>query len=242
MEKLSGRVQGLLRRRATRDFVMGEIGGAVGTTATAASFALAGMGGAAVSTAFADSNEEADYVEFDLEGRRVKGWFWRFPFSEGDELDVAAEKLSGTQGNPDQWVAYGARRRDDGIVAVYPHCHEGTVAHRRASLRFYAWFAFACYLVGACFSVGFTLFSDHPDRWATTARELFLYLPGVMVLVYGFLGYRATRKLAVFPQLAEEIFRTFGWPDPSRISLRKTSRAKRGEKETGDYGYFFFRY
>jgi hypothetical protein len=242
LEALNGRVQGLLRRRASRDFVLTEIGAGVGTHATAASLALAGMGGAAVSAAFTDSNEEADYVEFELAGRHVKGWFWRFPFSEGDELEIAAEKLSGTQGGLDRWVAYGARRPKDGIVAVYPHCHEGTIAHRWASLRFYAWLAFACYLVGACFSVGFTLFSDHPDRWATTARELFVYLPGVMILLYGFLGFFATRKLAVFPQLAEEIFGTFGWPEPSRISLRKTSQAKRGEKEAGDYGYFFFRY
>lgn len=241
MEKLSGRVRNLLRRRVNEDFVLGEIGGRVGTDATAIGLAATGMTGAAMNVASIDSHEDADYVEFELDGCRVKGWFWRFPFSEGDALEVAAEASRGARDGPPQWLAYGARRPSDGIVAVHPHCHQGTVAHRRASLRFYAGFAFACYLVGVCFSVGFALFGDDPERWANLPGFLALQA-GVMAALYGVLGFLATRKLAVFPRLAEAIFRAFGWPDPARIDLRKRSRDKRGEKEASDYGYFFFRY
>ncbi|MGF1948812.1 putative type VI secretion system effector, partial [Enterococcus gallinarum] len=53
--------------------------------------AAAGMGGQAIATASnaASLQEEADYVEFDLNGKEVKGWLWRSPFKEGDVVDAA---------------------------------------------------------------------------------------------------------------------------------------------------------
>lgn len=237
MELLNGQVRNLTRRRATRDFVLSQMGSNVGTAPAAVSLALAGMGGAAISTASIDSNEEADYVEFDLEGQRVKGWFWRFPFSGGDELQVSVED---TQASGHR-VAFGARRPRDGLVAVYPHCYEGTASHRRSSLRFYGAFALGCWLVLAIIGVGITAFDDGEGRWGPLFEALgFLLL--LMFALYGFLGYRATKKLSGFASLAEQVFQAFGWHDPRNINLRKTSRAKRGEKEQADYGYFFFRY
>ncbi|MGC5276288.1 hypothetical protein ACPXAM_24450, partial [Escherichia coli] len=58
----------------------------------AVALAATGMGGQAIGTATNASriNEEADFVSFELNGKRVKGWLWRSPFSEGDDVDVVA--------------------------------------------------------------------------------------------------------------------------------------------------------
>lgn len=245
MEKFSGALQGLSRRRANRDFVLAQMQSG-GTGATSVSLALAGMSGAALAANSIDSREEADYVEFELAGRRFKGWFWRFPFAEGDQVEVAGEKIAPAgpsgQGGDERWVAYGAHRAADGLVAVYPHSREGTRSHLRSSLKFWAGFALAAYLLVACLALVMTLFGDSPGRWGRTANALFIYFPPVLLVVFGFLGWRSCVRLKGFALLAEDIFRAFGWTDPPNIDLRKTSQAKRGEKESGDYGYFFFRY
>lgn len=235
-DRLEGVVSSLLRKRASRDFVLQQMGEKRGTATAAIGLAAGGMGGAAVGVAAIDSREEADYVEFNLDQRKVRGWFWRFPFADGDELELVGEQSG------DDWVCYGARRVSDGLVAVYPHCFEGSKAHWRSSLKFWGGFTFATYLFLMLLVIVVVGVGDFPSKWLVAAQIGFLYAPGVLVLLYGFLGYRATRRTLGFCRLAEDIFRGFGWPDPANINLRKTSRARRGPKESREYGDFFFRY
>jgi len=101
----------------------------MGATAVAAS--LVGLGGVAVglSGMAMDTTEEADLLEFDLDGKPVKAWVWWSVFAEGDEVEVVAERLG------DIWQAFGIRRLSDKIVALHPHCSRGRLAHYRASFR-----------------------------------------------------------------------------------------------------------
>jgi hypothetical protein len=122
--KLSGTIRNLKVARDTASFVFTESDQTkMGVIAIAA--ALADMGGQAMSTVSNASamEEEADYLEFDLDGLPVKGWVWRNPFREGDVVEVAAEKAG------DHWEAYGVARSLDKIIALSPHCSRGKLRH-----------------------------------------------------------------------------------------------------------------
>src|SRR5690242_669596 len=92
MVKLSGTIANYKCTRASASFVFTDSDRTkLGVVAIAAG--VAGLSGPAISTASyaASTEEEADYVEFELDGKPVKGWVWRSPFEEGDEVEVAAE-------------------------------------------------------------------------------------------------------------------------------------------------------
>ena len=89
--KLSGIITNYRCTRKEANFMLTE-GDQTRTGVIAIAAALAGLSGAAVSTASsANMEEDGDYVEFDLDGQPVKGWAWRSPFKNGDSVEVAAE-------------------------------------------------------------------------------------------------------------------------------------------------------
>ena len=88
--------------------------------------AIAGLGGPAIASASNASavDEEADYLEFDLNGQSVKGWVWRNPpFKNGDVVDVAAQFVGDHCA-----VGHGQRRLLD-------HHHVVRLAHTRLDGR-----------------------------------------------------------------------------------------------------------
>ena len=122
--KISGRISGYKCTRAGASFVFTQSDQTkMGVIAVAAG--LAGLSGQAISTAASasDMEEAADYVEFSMGGQQIKGWVWRSPFKEGDDVSVAAE-LRG-----DRFEAFGIARPKDKIVALYPHCSRGRRRH-----------------------------------------------------------------------------------------------------------------
>lgn len=84
---LSGTMRNLKVTRASANFVFTESDQTkMGVVAFAS--AIAGLGGQAMATASNASalEEEADYLEFELDGQLLKGWVWRNPFKDGDEV------------------------------------------------------------------------------------------------------------------------------------------------------------
>lgn len=236
VRKLAGKIAGLRRVRRSRDFVMEQLGGGVGASAVSAG--LAEMGGAAIAIATLDSTEKADFVEFTLGGEPVRGWFWRFPFDEGDDIELVAER------DGQAWIAYGARRPADALVAVYPHCFEGRRAHYASTFRFWGIVVGAVFLFMMCLDAIFAMFKGTfslAGQLSAYAIYLAYGLPA-LVLVFGFLAWRGGRKTEGFARLAETIFSGFGWRDASSINLRETSRALRREGDGRDYGTLYFRY
>jgi hypothetical protein len=230
-----GTVTGLLRRRVTKDFAMERVGGRVGTAASAAGFAAMGMGGAAISAASLSAKEDADYVEFDLDGLPVRGWFWRFPFSDGDVLEIAGEDVG------EHWVAYGARRPSDELVSMFPHCYEGVRSHYLSSAYLWGMFGLFIFLGLSFFGVVYALLDDKPDKW-TFFLEGYYYVVPVSLGLWLFMWLGGARRFLPFARQAEEVFRAFGWPNPSWINLRKRSKERRRETELREYGNSFFRY
>ena len=127
---LRGRITNLRRTRRNQDFFFTDADREkMGATAIAAGLAglggiAAGLGGMAM-----DTTEEADLLEFDLDGKSIKAWVWQSVFNDGDDVEVVAEQWGGG------WQGYGIRRINDKIVALHPHCSRGRYADYRTSLK-----------------------------------------------------------------------------------------------------------
>jgi hypothetical protein len=125
---LRGRIRNLRKTRCSQDFFFtSEDRAKMGDTAIAA--ALAGLGGVAtgLSGMAMDTTEEADLLEFELDGKQVRAWVWVSVFEDGDEVEVVAERWG------DVWQGYGIRRLTDRIVALHPHCSRGRYATTKLS-------------------------------------------------------------------------------------------------------------
>ena len=95
-----------------------------------------------------NADEEADWVEFELDGNHVKGWLWMMPMRNGDTVEVVAEP----KGN-NRYVAYAVKRDGDELLAVYPHATAGRKVHYRKSVKVWMWCFFLAYLFPAFFFV-----------------------------------------------------------------------------------------
>jgi len=134
--KISGTIRHYTCERGEASFVLTRKDKAkMGMVSVA--LAAAGMGGQAIATASnsASLQEEADYVEFDLGGKKVKGWLWRSPFKEGDVVDAAVV----WKGEYFELVALA--NPADRTIALYPHCVRGRRAFYMLVFRW--WFIFS---------------------------------------------------------------------------------------------------
>ncbi len=202
---------------------------------TAVAAAFSGMSGAAIGIATLETSEEADYVKAEIDGRPVKGWFWRFPYRRGDTLTLVGQDDGGV------FLALAAQRHEDALVAVYPHCTQGVRAHWVSS--FWFWFKVIGALYGIC-ATGMVILVAFRDDISMGTLIWFLVAYGLpaVVLVFGFLAYRSAVKLKGFAVIAESIFAGFGWPSPTTIDLPVRSKGKKREGDSNEFGYKLFRY
>ena len=230
LTKLSGRIQGYKRRREAASFVFSDADqNKMGAIAVAAS--LVGLGGAAVATAANATNveEEADFVEFSLDGMPVKGWVWRSPFNEGDEVEVAGEM------HHDFVEVFGIARPADRTVALYPHCSRGSARHMKNAFKWWLWlgcgipilmYALVMFYVGGLEAVSDIYFIGGCAALMAFTAAMFVSL---------------ARKWLPFVRLSEKVFRTLGWPDPGNVDLVRSSATRR-KTDSDEFGTFYFRY
>jgi hypothetical protein len=230
--KLSGTVRNLKVTRANASFVFTESDQAkMGVVAVAS--AIAGLGGQAIAMASNASamEEEADYLEFDLDGLPVKGWVWRNPFNDGDDVCVAAER------KPDgYWEAFGVQRPHDKTVALYPHCSRGRVQHFRSAAKWW--------LIGGggsltCIGLPVIYFTG---GLAKIKAPSMLVAYAALMGFFGIMTISLSYKWMPFVRLAEKVFRALDIPNPSNVDLVKSSKKLRTEHDPGEFGTFFFRY
>jgi hypothetical protein len=232
---LKGTISKFKRSRRSHDFVLTEVQHLeVGSTAIVASAMGMSATGMGLISMTRNSDEEADWVEFELDGKQVQGWLWMMPMSNGDNVEVVAEH----KGN-NCYVAYAVKRDGDDLLAVYPHATAGRKVHYRKSIKAWMWCSALTYLVVALFFV-------IPRGWESLLRtdvQIFLLSAlGFFFFVTGIIAFRVSRKFMGFVQIAEIIFETFGWPDIEHIDLRKTSIENRRENKLSHFGNLYFRY
>lgn len=235
MVLLRGSISGLNRSRRSHDFVLTEVQHQqVGVTAIAASAMGMGAAGIGLVGMAGSADEEADWVEFELDGKQVKGWLWMMPMRNGDTVEVVAEPM----GN-NRYVAYAVKRDGDDLLAVYPHATAGRRVHYRKSVKVWMWCSVLSYLILPLFFVmqgraGILLNAD--------MQFSLLIMFGVWALISAVMAFRVSRKLMGFVRIAEVIFKTFGWPDVENIDLRQTSKENRRENKLSNFGNLYFRY
>jgi hypothetical protein len=183
---------------------------------------------------FASSlEEEADYLEFELAGRKVKGWVWRSPFSEGDRVNVVGDERG------DHIELAGIARPSDRTIALYPHCSRSRLSHGANAVKWWS--------IGTSAFIGFTLLliyfvtGQRNDFWDDIQDWFGLPALGVAAFT-AIMTISLTRKWMPFVRVAEKVFRALDLPHPSRIDLVKSSKARRKPGDPGEYGTFWFRY
>lgn len=234
---LRGRIKNLRKTRCRRDFIF-TAGDRTNMGATAIAAGLTGLGAVAagLGAMAMDTTEEADLLEFELDGKPVKAWVWVSVFKEGDEVEVVAEP----DGNG--WLGYGIRRISDRIVALHPHCSRGRYAHYKAS---FSWFF---KIVGSLLLVVWVMQAIVAYLKSIPAGDvvnfaLLVFAAGLIgALIYGVIAFRISKRFMGFVRLAEGIFQVFGWPDVKHIDLPAITRKTKTPSDPGALGVLYFRY
>ncbi|WP_288114614.1 putative type VI secretion system effector [Herbaspirillum sp.] len=229
--KISGTIRHYTCERGEASFVFARKDKArMGMVSVA--LAVAGVGGQAIATASnaASLQEEADYVEFDLDGRKVKGWLWRSPFEEGDVVDAAVV----WQGEYFELVALA--NPADRTIALYPHCARGRRAFYTLVFRWWLIFAGVYPTAFTCLAFSFGRLSRH-----------FFQLPfwlcwGGLVVGISFVIFMLMLQWTAFGKAAQRVFSVLGLNDPSGVDLKETTKARRKQGDPPEMGAFFFRY
>ncbi|QBG97814.1 hypothetical protein EYC55_02805 [Xanthomonas oryzae] len=231
---LRGRIAQLHAERETGDFLFSNTDRqAIGLTAVGA--ALVGSGGAVGLASMADVKEEATKIRFEIDGKVVSGWLMWSPFNEGDEVQVVAEKArDGT------FIAFAVLRPSDRVIALYPHCSKGWMAHLKTSL---SWFIKVYAVVIIAYSTMALSILGYDGELNLSSILWLLIIPGVAgILVYGVIALRMSLRFKPFIRMAEAIFAALGWKDVKNIDLPARSRAERKSSDTPGLGKLYFRY
>lgn len=235
MVLLRGAISNLNRSRRSHDFVLTEAQHQqVGVTAIAASAMGMGATGIGLMGMAGDADEEADWVEFELDGIQVKGWLWMLPMRNGDIVEVVAEPTG-----KNRYAAYAVKRDGDDLLAVYPHATAGRKVHYRKSVKTWLWCAALAYLF---FAFSFMMHDGFKSLLDRDTQLLLLTTFAVWLVLSAVIAFRVSRKLMGFVRIAEVIFETFGWPDVEHIDLRQTSKENCRENKLPNFGSLYFRY
>jgi hypothetical protein len=239
LQVLKGRITGYRRKREVASFLFTD-GERDEMGAIAIAAALVGQPGQAIGTASAaaSADEEADYLEFEVNGQPVKGWVWRSPFKEGDEVEVAAEWQQ------DHYELCAIARPVDQIIALYPHCSRGSRSHWTNAWKW--WFLGTSFLL--LFSFLFMVFV-----WSVFLSEPLLNTLGFLELlmptsaafffsVFALMTWSLARKWMPFVRLSEKVFSAFNWEAPGSVDLVKRSKDRKTGGEPPEYGVMYFRY
>jgi len=179
--------------------------------------------------------EEADHVEFSLDGKPVSGWVWRSPFAEGDEVEVVAEREG------DRYAAVAITRPADRMIAMYPHLSRGRWSHILNALKWWFWGM-------TIFSVFFMLLGGVVWGFMGTfifSAEVAPQFLVVLLILYALMllpTIHLTWRYMHFVKAAETVFNALGWKNAGRIDLNKTSKAGKQGNEPPEYGTYYFRY
>lgn len=214
MLKLSGIIQNLTTTHAEANFFFTQADkhrfGAV-----AIASAAAGLGAEAVLMAsYATSMEEkADYIEFELEEKLCKGWVWRSPFDEGDQVNIACEWQE------DHYEIYAVARPSDRLIALYPHCSRGKLKHIHNAVKWWIYtnIIFNSLLLLILFITAYNF---------ENGQDIIIYGFMCFGINFAIIIWSMIRQWQPFVHLAEKCFRVLELPNPSNIDLVASSLGK----------------
>jgi hypothetical protein len=233
---LSGTIKNYRKRREIRDFLITPTDRKA-TGATAILAALAGQGGTAIAGLNAmNIREEADFVEFEIDGKSVNGWLTFAPFKEGDHVEMVAAREG------DRWHVFGIVRADY-VTALHPCCSRGRYAHFKATAKW--WLVISSVLVTlGLLMVGCISVFEYGYRSILDLSFWLLFAGGSgggFFLLSALVAASQSRKFMPAVCLAESIFAGFGWKNVKSIDLPAITKKYRLAGEGREVGMLYFR-
>ncbi|WP_433693349.1 putative type VI secretion system effector [Herbaspirillum seropedicae] len=229
--KISGGIKKYVSKRGEASFVLTKKD-KTGMGMVSVALAATGMGAQAIATASngASLQEEADYVEFDLDGKKVKGWLWRSPFKEGDIVDAVVA----WQGDYFELVALA--KPSDRMIALYPHCVRGRIGLLKIAAKWWLilFFVFSPMLMGLLVGLG--------EGLSKVFSVDFISLWGGGGAICTFVQAMLMRQWFPFVRTAQRVFNVFGWKNASSIDFVKTTRQQRKPDDPPELGVYYFKY
>ncbi|UXY16954.1 hypothetical protein N8I74_08080 [Chitiniphilus purpureus] len=234
---LRGKISNLRKKRESASFFFTDSDKTtMGVIAVAAAAIGAGSQAIAVASATTSVEEEADYLEFELDGCDIRGWVWRSPFGEGDEVEAAVEKQGG------HFIAYAITRPSDHTIALYPHCSRGKLAHVKNAVKWW--------LLGVSFAIAFMVVLFVAVHFIKGGEanlvNFFKYVLPLFALAgylfFGLMTVSMAKKWMPFVRLSERCFAALGWGSPSNIDLVASTKKARADSDPGELGVMYFRY
>ena len=208
--------------------------GMAATGALAAAMGLSGMAAGMVAMSAEETREPVTKVSFDLDGKAVEALLWNWPFKEGDQVQVVAERSA------DIFIGFAVLDPKEKIIVLYPHLSAGNLAHWKNVIKISLIIGAAITFIACClalmgsFSVG-----------GISISGIFKVIGiGVIsgIIFFSWLGYRMGRRFIVFTNMSEKIFTALGWKNVSNINLRKITKSKRKPSDPPAMGDSYFRY
>ena len=206
--------------------------------AVLASLAVLGGQATAISSNAHSLEETADYVEFEIDDKRIKGWLWRSPFSNNDSVHVA------TEWNGEYYELFGACRPEDRTIALYPHCSRGKLTHIRNAIKWWL-------VILVLFNLLMLLVPYIDDYSITAAAKEMIDMYGGENGWAWLVGTTAivtvpvvsmTMKWMPFVKVAENVFKTLELPNSANIDLVRSSKKQRTNEDQREFGSMYFRY
>ncbi len=221
LQRVSGRIENLRVVEDKRHIAFGtQMNEAAGLSA--AIFAVAGMGGAAVQTSSnSDAADEVTMYSFEIDGRTFAGCTRKATFKNCDVVDLVFERrLSGNE-------LLGIRRPGMKSIWLYPNMSRGVMAGTRHAVRLWLISSPGLSMLRCgMFVISGLIARDGVPDWpalrllCTVAFVTALVALGIVMVLVGGRFLRSTRA-------ADEVFAAFGYPDPKNVDLQKTSKAYR---------------
>jgi hypothetical protein len=237
--KITGEISNYRVSRDSASFVFTEGDrNMMGVIAVSAS--LAGLGGQATAiSSNANSLEEAaDYVEFNIGEKEMRGWLWRSPFLDGDMVNVAAENRG------EYFELFGVSRPSDKMIALYPHCSRSKNQHIKNAFKW--WLIISVCMLASIVVLDYFMhdgLTQSLEYWNLFFRD---YMGGLWVAaVFLFLSIPVismSMKWMPFVRVADKVFRTLELPNISDIDLVKSSKKQRTPKDKAEFGSMYFKY
>jgi hypothetical protein len=231
---LRGTISKYRKKRQVKDLLITPADrGATGAAAILA--ALAGQGGAAVAGINAmNIQEEADFVEFELNGQSIEGWLTFAPFKNGDEVVIVASRENSG------WHAFGVMRSDY-VTALHPCCSRGRYAHFKATVKW--WLVISAILIAGSLIVNVIIdvFSDVHMLGDMDFLMTLMGGMGLLLIISGLIAINQSRKFMPAVRLAESIFAGFGWKNVRSIDLPAITKNYKEPGEGLEVGMLYFR-
>ncbi|WP_409310941.1 putative type VI secretion system effector [Pectobacterium sp. B1J-3] len=186
----------------------------------------AGEASAAASVANQDKSEVGHFVEAEVAGlsKPVRGWLGAIPFEVGETVELVVAEQE------DHYEAYAMTRPAERMISVCPRCFMGKWASFFSNIReLFVFFSF-CYVMTTFLLLWFTF----NDNFLTVGRLLLLpFLSGVLMVCVVFIPFLffIFRDNKTTAGLAQTIFTTLDLDNPSKINLKKITKARIEERE-----------